>query len=170
MERAYVVRADSSNYDPYLGLTHDCVLVNPDGHYRREHTYQRTDGSEPETKVYLDSLSDADLKALEAILDDGKLQDVTTPPPHGGIVKEIDQLSIRIPRPPKLQDLNFATAAERKPYEKTLRPFQDWFKKIQKRKIAEARGQAPTDCASPVQYFRITRTPAPNAGQTQVTK
>jgi hypothetical protein len=157
------MRADTTTYDPNVGLNHDCVLVYPDGKYRVEHSYQRSDGGDPEIKVYIDTLPEADLKALQAALDDGKFQEITTPPPKGGIVKDMDSLSVRVPRPPRLQDINFVDSHERKPFDKALKPFLASLKSIEKRKVPLARDEKPNDCASPMMFYRRTETPAANS-------
>jgi len=48
-------------------------------------------------------------------LDSEDLQRIKTPPARGGIIQEMDMLSLSIPREHTLQNIDFQTAAQRKP-------------------------------------------------------
>lgn len=160
LERLYVMRVDTTVFDQMSGMTHTCVLVYPDGRMRMERTFQGNDGSQPDTKIYLDTLPDPDLKALEAVLDDGKFQEIKTAPPHGGIVKDMDTLNVSVPREHAMQNITFVNAAERHPFEKSLKPFMNSLKNLEKRKIPVARSETSNNCEAPRVVYRTTLTPA----------
>lgn len=154
VDKLYVVRSDTTTVDPYTGMTRICVVVFTDGHYRMERTFQSIQGGTPEAKIFMDTLPSADLKNLEAALDNEDLQRIKTAPAQGGIIQNMDMLSLTIPREHALQNIQFETAAERKPYEKTLKPFLSSLKSIEKRKVAVAKTEAPNNCGVPMVRYR----------------
>ena len=159
VERLFIVRTETTTFDAYTGMSHTCVLVYPDGHYRLEKTFQGMQGGDPDTKVYLDTLPDADLKSLEANLDDSKFQEIKTAPAHGGIVKDMDTLYITIPREHVMQNITFNNAADRKPFDKTLKPFLTSLKGVEKRKVPAAKGEKSDNCETPRVMYRSTGMP-----------
>jgi len=50
-------------------------------------------GGQGETKIYLETLSDSDMKSIQSVLDDAKFQEIKTGPPRGGIVHNMDTLA-----------------------------------------------------------------------------
>ncbi len=156
VERLFVMRAETTTFDQVSGMSHTCVLIYPDGRYRLEKSFQGMGGGSPEIKVYLDTLPDADLKALQAVLEDAKFQEIKTAPPRGGIVNDMDTLYVSIPRNHSLQNLAFLNAAERKPFEKALKPFQNSLKNLEKRKVPVAKGEKSTNCEAPRVMYRST--------------
>ena len=166
VERTFVMRAETTSVDPYTGMTHTCVLVYPDGRYRMERSFQSNSGGDPDTKIYLDSLPDADLKALQSVLEDRAFVDIKTAPAHGGIIKDMDTLAVTVPREHTMQNLNFNNAAERKPYEKGLKPFQNFLKNLLKRKVQASKGEKGNNCEPPrVLYRSQGMTPMPDSEQ-----
>ena len=113
-----------------------------------------TRATSPETKVYLDTLPDSDFKGLQAVLDDGSFQSVTTPPAHGGIIQDMDTLYVTIPREHVMQNMSFANAAERKPFDKPLKPFVNSLKNLEKRKVPQARSETSNNCEAPRVMYR----------------
>ena len=154
VEKLYVMRSDTTTVDPYTGMTRICVVVFTDGHYRMERTFQSIQGGAPEAKVFMDTLPSGDLKNLEAALDNEDLQRVKTAPIRGGIIQNMDMLSLTVPREHALQDIQFQTAAERKPFEKALKPFLNSLKSIEKRKVAVAKSESPNNCGVPMVRYR----------------
>jgi hypothetical protein len=154
VERAFLLRTESTTFDSYSGMAHTCVLVYPDGKYRMERTFQGVAGNDPDTKVYLDSLPDADLKALQSVLDDNQFAGIQTERPHGGIVKDMDTLYVTVPREHTMQNITFNNAAERKPFDKSLKPFQNALKNLEKRKVAVAKGEKGNNCEAPRLLYR----------------
>lgn len=154
VERLYILRADTTTMDPYSGMTHICVLLYPDGQYRMERSFQGTGGGAPDTKVYLDTLPDPDLKAILAAVDNENFQQIKTNPPRGGIVQDMDTLDIGVPRQHSMQNINFVNAAERKPFEKDLKPFLTSLKNLEKRKVPVAKGEKSTNCEPPRVMYR----------------
>jgi hypothetical protein len=154
-QRTFLVRAETTTVDPYSGMMHVCVLVYPDGKYRLEKSFQSNQGAGgSDVRVYMDTLPDASLKQLQSALDDEGLQQITTPDPRGGIIQDMDVLGIAVPREHKLQNLNFETAKERKPYEKSLKPFLNWMKDVQKRKTPVAKQEKSDNCRAPQVLYR----------------
>ena len=157
------MRAETTVFDPYSGMSHVCVLVYPDGHYRLEKSFQSSSGGGgKDERVYLDILPEASLKQLQTALDDTKFQDIKTGDPKGGIVQDMDTLSVTVPREHVLQNISFMNAAERKPYEKELKAFQGWLKEVQKRKVALSKKEPANNCTAPMVTYRMTS--APDAG------
>jgi len=159
VERLFVTRAETTTVDPYSGMTHTCLLVYPDGRYRLEKSFQGMGGGSAETKVYQDTLPEADLKAWLAVIDDAQFQAIKTAPPHGGIVQDMDTLYVTVPREHAVQNINFNNAAERKPFDKALKPFLNSLKNIEKRKVPVAKGEASNNCAAPQIIYRSTGMP-----------
>jgi len=153
------MRAETTTYDPYSGMTHVCVLVYPDGKYRLEKSYQDLNGNKPGDRVFVDNLPPDSLKQLQSALDDGKLSDIKTAEPKGGIVQNMDTLMVSLPREHELQNISFMNAAERKPFEKELKPFLSWKKDVQKRKVQPSKNEAANNCAAPQVLYR-TESPA----------
>lgn len=155
VDRLYEMRVDTTTFDPYTGMTHVCVLVYPDGRYRLEKQFQGTMGSVDE-KVYLDTLPEPSMKALQAVLDDKALQAIHTARPKGGIVQNMDTLTVTVPREHELQQMDFMNATDRKPYQKDLKPLQEWLKALQKRKVPVAKQERPSNCEAPMVMYRTT--------------
>ena len=154
VEKLYLMRSDTTTVEQYYGMTRICIVVLPDGHYRMERTYQSAQGGAPETKVFVDTLPPEDLKNLQAALDNDDLLRIKTAPPRGGIIQNMDMLSLSVPREHTLQNIQFETAAERKPYDKALKPFLNSLKAIQKRKVPAAKNEVPNDCEAPRVMYR----------------
>src|SRR3974390_1022855 len=154
VERAFLLRTETTTFDSFVGMTPTCVLVYPDGHYRMEKTFQGSSGNDPDTKVYLDSLPEADLKALQSALEDNQFVQIQTARPHGGIVKDMDTLYITVPREHTVQMITFNNAAERKPFDKSLKPFLNTLKNLEKRKVAAAKGEKGNNCEPPRVMYR----------------
>jgi hypothetical protein len=167
VERSYVLRAETTTFEQYSGMERTCVLIYPDGRYRMEKTFQGLQGGDPETKVYLDTLPDADMKALQLVLDDGKFQEIKTPQAHGGIIKDMDTLYVTIPREHLMQNMSFNNAADRKPFEKALKPFQNSLKNIEKRKVPVAKSEKSNNCEPPRVIYRSTFAPSSNGENPQ---
>jgi hypothetical protein len=158
VQKLYLFRAETTTVDPYTGMTHTCVLLYPDGHYRLEKSFQGNGGGNPEIKIYVDALSETDLKAWQAVLDDGNFEDIKTAPPHGGIIRDMDTLSISVPREHAMQNINFNNAADRKPFDKALKPFLNSMKGIEKRKVAATKAEKSNNCEAPRVFYRSVRT------------
>jgi hypothetical protein len=159
VERVFVMRTETTSVDPLAGMTHTCVLVYSDGRYRYERSFQGIRGGAPETKVYIDTLPDADLKSLQSIIDDSSFQVIKTAPLHGGIINDMDTLLVTIPREHGIQNINFENAAARKPFDKTLKPFQTLIKNVEKRKAPVSKEEKPNNCEAPRIMYRTIGVP-----------
>ena len=113
-------------------------------------------GGKPETKVYQGTLPDADLKSWEAVLADPGFVGIKVEPPKGGIVENMDTLYISVPREHGMQNIGFNNAADRRPYDKALKPFQTALKSIEKRKVPVAKTEQPNNCDPPKVMYRTT--------------
>jgi hypothetical protein len=154
VSRPYVIRAETTIFDTYTGMVHTCILVQPDGHYRRERTFQGMSGGTPYVDIYMDALPDDTFKRLQAILDDTDFQKIHTPPSRGGVIPNMDTLIVSIPREHSLQNMYFMTVNERKPYEKDLKPLMNWMKEVEKRKVRALKEKTSDNCAAPMVQFR----------------
>jgi len=148
------MRAETTTIDTYIGMTHTCILVQADGHYRRERTFQGMSGGTPYVDIYVDALPEDSFKRLQAILDNDKFQKINTPLSRGGIIQNMDTFIATIPREHGLQNMNFMTVSERKPYEKDLRPLMAWIKEVEKRKVPALKEKTSDNCAAPMVQFR----------------
>jgi hypothetical protein len=154
VDRPYLVRAETSVFDSNSGMIHTCILVTPDGHLRRERGLLALNSGTPYTRVWVDTLPEASVKQLEAILDEAKFQDIHTPQAHGGIFRYMDTLGVTVPREHYVQNVIFMNSVDRKPYDKDLKAFLSWMKEIEKRKMPEAKGEGLNDCAAPAVQFK----------------
>jgi hypothetical protein len=154
VSRPYVIRAETTIFDTYTGMVHTCILVQPDGHYRRERTFQGMNAGTPYVDIYLDTLPDDSFKRLQAILDDPDFQKIDTPPSRGGVIQNMDTLIVSIPREHSLQNMYFMTANERRPYERDLKPLMNWMKEVEKRKVRAIKEKTSDNCAAPRVLFR----------------
>ena len=140
VERTFLLRAETTTLDPGSGTTRICVLIYPDGKYRMERVFRGMTGSSSDTdaKVFLDTLPEADLKALGPVLDDPKFVAIKTGEmSQEKMGKDMDTLLISVPREHLVQNIAFNNAAERKPFDKDLKPFLSQLKNIEKRKAPE---------------------------------
>jgi len=156
VERTFLMRAETTTVDPGTGMTRTCVLVYPDGKYRMERNFRGMTGSSSDisTKVFLDTLPEADVKALSAILEDEKLAAIKTGELSlDKMGKEMDTLLVSIPREHAMQNIAFNNAAERKPFEQDLKPFQNFFKNLQKRKAPVAKAEKSNNCEPPAAMY-----------------
>lgn len=156
VERTFVMRAETTTVDPGTGMNSTCVLVYPDGKYRMERTFRGMTGSSSDinTKVFLDTLPEADLKALGAVLDDSKFIAIKTGElSPDKIGKDMDTLLVSVPREHAMQNIAFNNAAERTPFEKDLKPFLNFFKNLQKRKAPVAKGEKSNNCEPPAAMY-----------------
>jgi hypothetical protein len=96
------------------------------------------------------------MKQLQSILDESKFQTIQTEKPKGGIVQNMDTLFVTIPREHNMQSLAFMNAAERKPYDKDLKAFQNWMKDLQKRKVPATKNEKGDNCSAPQVLYRST--------------
>ncbi|HUO27522.1 MAG TPA: hypothetical protein VMU61_17790 [Candidatus Aquilonibacter sp.] len=169
VQKLFVMRSDTTTVDPYSGMTRVCVVVFPDGRYRMERSYQGLSGGAPQTNVYVDTLKPDELNNLHVVLDNQDLEQIKTPQARGGIIENMDTLSLIIPREHNLQNIEFATAAERKPYEKALKPFLNSLKAIEKRKVRAAKNEQPNNCQAPRVLYRTMLPPgsSPTEDQSQ---
>ncbi|MFZ0284730.1 MAG: hypothetical protein WAL32_05825 [Terriglobales bacterium] len=154
VSRPYVIRAETTVFDTYTGMVHTCILVQPDGHYRRERTFQGMSGGTPYVDIYVDTLPDDTYKRLQAILDNADFQKISTPPSRGGVIQNMDTLIVSIPREHSMQNMYFMTANERRPYEKDLKPLMNWMKDVQKLKVHALKEKASDNCAAPMVQFK----------------
>jgi hypothetical protein len=154
VDRPYVIRAETTVFDTYTGMVHTCLLVQPDGHYRRERTFQGMSGGTPYVDIYMDTLPDDSFKRLQAILDDADFQKINTPPSRGGVIPNMDTFIVSVPREHGLQHMYFMTVNERRPYEKDLKPLMNWMKEVEKRKVRALKEKTSDNCAAPMVQFR----------------
>lgn len=159
VERTFLVRAETTTVDPGTGMTRTCVLVYPDGKYRMERNFRGMTGSSSDisAKVFLDTLPEADVKALGAILEDEKFVAIKTGEmSQDKMGKDMDTLLVSIPREHAMQNIAFNNAAERKPFEKDLKPFLNFFQKLQKRKAPVAKDEKSNNCEPPPVMYGST--------------
>lgn len=159
VERTFIMRSETTTMDPYTGTTHYCVLVYPDGKYRMERLFRGMTGgaSNTDTKVYLETLPEADLKNLEAILDDGKFAAIKTGELKAESLqgKDVDTMLISVPREHEVQNIAFNNEAERKPFEKDLKAFQSFLRNIEKRKALVAKAEKSNNCEPPKIMYEV---------------
>jgi hypothetical protein len=163
-ERTYLVRAETALADN--GWIHFCVLVYPDGKYRLEREKVNSNNKR-KYNIYSGQLSEGSIKQLLATIDNPDFQALQTPWKHGGLVRNADVLRVTVPRLQQLQFISFETAHQRHPYEKTLKPFVNWMKQVEKEKGRELEGETANDCAAPLVFYRRS---VPDPSQAAVPK
>ena len=158
VERTFVMRAETTTVDPYTGMTHTCVLVYPDGKYRMERIFRgMASSSDTDTKIYIDQLPEADLKNLSATLDDSRITAMKTGElSQAPIGKDTNTLLVSVPREHEVQNIAFNNAAERKPFDKDLKPFLTLLNNIEKRKAAVAKSEKSNNCEPPKVMYGST--------------
>jgi hypothetical protein len=154
VDQTFVMRFESTNFDSFSGMTHVCALVFPDGKYRLEKSYQPNTGGALDMRIYLDQMPEASLKELRAALEDPDFRAIHTPEPHGGVIPDLDPVAVTVPREREFQNINFDTAAQRRPYEKSLRPLLNWMRDLQKRKVPVAKDARSDNCRPPQVMYR----------------
>lgn len=158
MERSFLIRAETTTVDPYTGMTNVCILVFPDGKYRLERSFQSNSGDPADVRVYLDQLPDANMKQLQAVMDDPSFQEIRAES-HGGIIQNMDMLEATVPREHGFQNFSFPNAESRKQYEKTLKPLVNWLRDVQKRKVPVAKSEHSDHCTPPRVMYRTEMRP-----------
>ena len=104
--------------------------------------------------MYLGQLPDSVVKQLQAATDSADFQAIATPWKHGGSLLDPDVLRILIPHEQQLQDITFESAHQRHPYEKTLKPFLNWMKEVEREKASAVESETANDCAAPLVFYR----------------
>lgn len=99
--------------------------------------------------MFLDTLPEADVKALSAVLEDGKFVAIKTGELSQDKGKDTDTLLVSVPREHAMQNVAFNNADERKPFEKDLKPFLNFLKNLQKRKAPVAKTEKSNNCEPP---------------------
>jgi hypothetical protein len=160
VKRPYLVKVDTSSFDSFSGVTNVCLLVWEDGRYRLERTRQDPGGGRPDTQVFLDTLPEPSLKQLQTVLDDAQFQTIKkSHEESSAIVRDLETMQVVIPREHEIQSFFFVNAEDRRPYEKTLKPFTNWLKDVQKRKVKAAKDAKPNRCAAPMVQYRLNGPP-----------
>lgn len=162
VERTFVMRFETTSFDSFSGMTHVCALVYPDGKYRLEKSLQPNSGGPLEMRVYLDQMPEAGLNELRAALEDPGFQGIHTPESHGGIIQDLDQLAVTVPRESAIQNISFDTVAQRRPYEKPLKPLMNWLRDLQKRKVPVSKDARSDNCRPPPVIYRSPFVVPPN--------
>jgi hypothetical protein len=155
-ERNYLIRAETT-VTGTIGMTETCVLVLADGQYRLERSHQ-SDAVTGTTWAYSDVLPEGSMKQLRAVLADSQFQAINvvnriplqTYDALGGSVTgyigSLDTLVVSIPREHSVQKFAFMNSEQRKPYEKQLKPFEQWFKDLQRKKSWTDKNAIRTNC------------------------
>jgi len=160
VKRPYLLKIDTSSFDNFSGATNVCLLVWEDGRYRMEKTRQDPSGGRPDTQVFLDTLPEASLKQLQAVLEDVQFQAIKKGHEESSaIVRDLQTMQAVIPRAHEIQTFFFVNAEDRRPYEKALKPFMSWLKDVQKRKVKAAKDEKPNRCAAPMVQYRLNGPP-----------
>jgi hypothetical protein len=169
VEKPFIMRYNEVTVDAFSHITGICVIVFPDGRYRMERTFQSSqqghfdDWQLRETKVFTGTLLPDDLKNLQAALDNDDLQRIKTAAfsvelpnlpidyrlSYGRLGSIGPTLSLSIPREHDIQNIEFGSPAQRKPYDKALKPFFNSLKALDKRKIPAAKNEIPHNCEAP---------------------
>ncbi len=125
--------------------TSDCLLINANGSFHREHEVM---GEVIWTDVYEGTLSEADMKALIAAIDNDEFKAIKLPEVTLNAMRRMkeESLIINILRPGGGQSLNFPSPETRKAHENTLKPLLSWWKSLEKRKMKKIKGAEPTGC------------------------
>jgi hypothetical protein len=160
VKQEYLVKVETMAFSTFSGATNVCLLVWKDGRYRMERTRQDRGGGKPEIRVLLDTLPEASLKQLQVILEDGQFKAIKKRREEGSaIVQNLETMQVVVPREHEIQEFFFVNAEDRRPYEKSLKPFMNWLKEVQKRKVTAANEEKPNRCAAPMVQYRYKGPP-----------
>lgn len=160
VKRQYLLKIDTSSFSSFAGATNVCLLVWEDGRYRMERTYQDPSGGRPQTQVFMDTLPEASLKQLQTVLEDAQFRTIKkSHEESAAIVRDLETMQVAIPREHEIQSFFFVNAEDRRPYEKTLKPFMSWLKDVQKRKVKADKDEKPNRCAAPMVQYRLSGPP-----------
>ncbi len=125
--------------------TNDCVLVQGDGSFRREHESVHVSLMNW-TDVYEGRLSAADLSALSAAIDSEEFRTMNSElPPGSASLMDSDLIQINVLRSGGAQKLQIDGKA-RKAHEKTLKPLLTWWSKAEKIKLPKIKDGKSTGC------------------------
>lgn len=135
-----------------------CVVVYPSGRYRMEKSLQRY-GDKLKVRAFEDSLSEADLKQLQELLDLPELKASTHQNlPSGKEFREGELTTLAVARDGHIQQLSFASyfgvpgwvsnvSAGTDPEERIVAPLRKWLKaRVETRKDGALNDAAATHC------------------------
>ncbi len=118
-----------------------CVLLNRSGYYRLERHFPN------QTKVYIGSLSGADLQKLQEMLNTPELQQLSQKDVHLDLNSgTYDQFTISIYRGNSVQELVFLDPESRKPFRDSLSPIVDWLGQVKKQEHTEIAPENANRC------------------------
>jgi hypothetical protein len=146
----YLLHLETMNFDDQV-----CVLLRRDGQFHFE--VEKGD----HTKVFEGSLSKEKLDAVETLIDDPVLRQLTEKQiaaPKGEIM--LDELHVDIFRGDRWQDLFFVDDSSRRPFEHSIAPLVRWLHELPKeprREISEEEGK--NDCQLPKKIVLKVRKP-----------
>lgn len=134
-----------------------CVLMSQSGNYRLERRYPST------TRVFLGSLSPAELQQLRATLNSDSLQKLSqSQVPRPLVSDTLDLVLIDIFRPAGVQNLAFNTPESRKPFRTSVDPLLRWLHDAQKQQHVQLTEASASHCMPPkVSVADVTATEAP---------
>lgn len=161
----YLVKAETSTFDPHYGWSHFCVVVYPGGKFHAEKEKVDRDNNK-KRKVYQGQLPDASIRQLESATRSTDFQAIQTPWKHGGFISDPDVVRAWVPRENSVQFISFETAKQRQPYKKMIEPLLEWIKEVDKAKGAAMEAETPTDCAAPLVLYHRS---IPDSSQAQTT-
>ncbi len=130
-----------------MAIKQHCALVFPDHRFHLE-TASIKHGRDLDRKVYEGDLSEADWRALGAILDAKELKGLKVAPAlTSPVMQDVHIFNISVARDGKFQNLEFLNDKSRKPYDSELKPLLQWWKSLNHRHIPESHAPPNRQCA-----------------------
>ena len=151
--------------DHYRGgkVERNCVVVYPDGRYRREKSNQEY-GAKLRLQAFEGSLNSTQVAELRTLLDAAELKNMKHETYSKAAVQEADSTLLAVPRQSTVQRLRFAHYFQVRgkrdkpggysgmqygldPDEHVLNPVREWLKNnVDKQKVAPLPDSSPTNC------------------------
>lgn len=151
--RSWMARGQKLYNDvPIQESTSDCFILYNDGriHIERDNEHYSRTGwfTGANWKIYEGRLADADLARVKAILEDPSFRSVDVRNgPNAGRADE--QIQVWVPHAgTRTQYFFFINIDARRDYYKQLKPFLDWWHKLDKLKLEQKKGMKPTGCVA----------------------
>ena len=123
-----------------------CTLVFNDHHFHSEKADIKH-GHDTDRRAYEGQVSDADWKALVAIIDNPAFRDLkipqTVPPP---VMQDTHPYTISVARDNNFQNMEFLDSKSLKPYEAQVKPLLQWWKSFRGQRMSVSTAAPDARC------------------------
>lgn len=130
-----------------VGIASSCLLVYPDGKFRFERERQEYNDRQPITHVYEGQVDGNDLARLRDIVNNQDFRSVRVIP-QGNTIRSNESFTVDVLRGDGAQRFMITDDTRRK-YDKPLKPFLEWERALEHRKVPENKGARANGCQFP---------------------